>query len=66
MHPRLGHDADQSGQRQLALGQRETGTAGLEEAVVAYEAALEIFDPAGATYYVILFVAGTKIGLVTI
>jgi hypothetical protein len=35
-----------------ALGGRESGTAHLEEAVVAYEAALEIFEQAEASYYV--------------
>ena len=47
MHPRaraarLGHDAEQSRQRALRRsGERESGTARLEEAVAAYRAALE-------------------------
>jgi hypothetical protein len=34
------------------LGEREDGTARLDEAVAAYRAALEVFRPAGAAYYV--------------
>lgn len=33
------------------LGQRESGTAQLEEAVAAYDAALTVFVPARADYY---------------
>jgi hypothetical protein len=33
------------------LGERERGTARLEEAVVAYDAALTVFVPARADYY---------------
>jgi hypothetical protein len=33
------------------LGQRESGTAQLEEAVAAYNAALTVFVPARADYY---------------
>jgi hypothetical protein len=33
------------------LGERESGTARLEEAVSAYDAALEVFVPAAADYY---------------
>jgi exonuclease VII small subunit len=33
------------------LGERESGTARLEEAVKAYQAALEVFEPAQASYY---------------
>jgi len=36
----------------LGLGERESGTARLEEAVAAYKAALKVFEPAQATYYV--------------
>ncbi len=38
---RLGGDGDESRQCALALGERESGTARLEEAVAAYRAALE-------------------------
>ena len=38
---RLGHDAEQPRQRARSLGERESGTARLEEAVAAYRAALE-------------------------
>ena len=38
---RLGDDAEQSWQRARALGERESGTEKLEEAVAAYRAALE-------------------------
>ena len=46
MHPRaraarLGDDAEQPRHRALDLGERESGTARLEEAVAAYRAALE-------------------------
>jgi hypothetical protein len=34
------------------LGERESGTAHLTEAVTAYRAALEVFVPAGADYYI--------------
>jgi hypothetical protein len=34
------------------LAERESGTARLEEAVAAYQAALEILEPSQATYYV--------------
>jgi hypothetical protein len=34
------------------LGERESGTARLAEAVTAYRAALEVFVPAGADYYI--------------
>ena len=34
------------------LGERESGTARLEEAVEAYRAAVEVLRPAGASYYV--------------
>ncbi len=36
----MGHDPEQSRQRALRLGERESGTARLEEAVAAYRAAL--------------------------
>jgi tetratricopeptide (TPR) repeat protein len=36
------------------LGEREDGTGRLEEAVAAYRAALEVFRPAGAAYYITL------------
>ncbi|MGQ0663546.1 MAG: hypothetical protein ACT4P2_08160 [Pseudomonadota bacterium] len=35
-----------------ALGERESGTARLEEARAAYREALEVFRAAGATHYV--------------
>ncbi len=41
-----------SAPRSSALGEREDGTERLEEAVAAYRAALEVFGPAGASYYV--------------
>jgi tetratricopeptide (TPR) repeat protein len=34
------------------LGERESGTARLEQAVEAYHAALEVLGPAAASYYV--------------
>jgi hypothetical protein len=34
-----------------ALGERESGTARLEEAVAAYDSALAVFVPAGADRY---------------
>ena len=34
-----------------SLGERESGTARLEEAVAAYRAALEVFEASGASYY---------------
>jgi hypothetical protein len=34
------------------LGERQCGTARLEEAVAAYNAALEVFGSAGADYYI--------------
>ena len=37
----LGHDPEQPGQCAPSLGERESGTARLEEAVTAYRAALE-------------------------
>jgi tetratricopeptide (TPR) repeat protein len=35
-----------------SLGEREGGKKRLEEAVAAFKAALEVFEPAQATYYV--------------
>jgi tetratricopeptide (TPR) repeat protein len=35
-----------------SLGERESGTAQLERAVAAYQAALSVFELAGATYYI--------------
>ena len=35
-----------------ALGERESGTARLEEAVAAYDAALAVFVAAGADHYI--------------
>ncbi len=37
-----------------ALGEREDGTLRLQEAVAAYQGALEVFRPAAASYYVVL------------
>ena len=37
----MGDDPEQSGERARALGERESGTAQLEEAVAAYRLALE-------------------------
>jgi len=34
-----------------ALGERESGTARLEQAVAAYDSALEVFEAAGADHY---------------
>jgi hypothetical protein len=36
------------------LGERESGTGRLEEAVVSYKGALEIFEPAHATHYAVI------------
>ena len=33
------------------LGERESGSGRLEQAVKAYRAALDLFEPAGATHY---------------
>ncbi len=34
-----------------SLGEREEGTARLDQAVAAYRGALEVYDASGATYY---------------
>jgi hypothetical protein len=36
----------------LRLGRRESGTERLEQAIEAYRSALDVFEPAGASYYV--------------